>query len=104
MRILRDYRAANVRLTNERLAHILEHPEMAGAESHIEETLLRPDTVVQSLRDEHVSLYYRRYADTPVGNKLLCVVVKSVDGDAFVLTAYFTDTVKRGRTIWHAES
>ena len=104
MRILRDHRGNNLRLTDERLAHIREHPEMVGAMSRLEETLRTRDTVVQSAQDEHVHLYYRRYAATPVGDKLLCVVVKSGDDDRFILTAYFTDSVKRGRTIWRAES
>lgn len=30
MRVLRDYQGLSVRLTDERLAHILEHPEMNG--------------------------------------------------------------------------
>lgn len=32
MRILRDYEGREVRLTDERFAHILEHPEMVGLE------------------------------------------------------------------------
>jgi len=104
MRILRDYRATPIRLTDERRAHILEHEEMAGAEPLIGETLLHPDVVVQSLRDERVSLYHRYYTGTHVGDKFLCVVVKGGEGDAFVLTAYFTDRVKKGRILWNGRS
>jgi hypothetical protein len=38
--------------------------------------------------------------DTPVGDKLLCVVVKHAGDGSFVLTAYLTDTVKKGRLVW----
>ncbi len=39
MRVFRDYQGLAIRLTEERLAHILEHPEMAGMEEAIAETL-----------------------------------------------------------------
>ena len=42
MKILRDYEGREVRLTDERLAHILEHPEMVGLEDAIGDTLARP--------------------------------------------------------------
>ena len=51
MKLLRDFQGLEVRLTDERLAHILEHPEMAGMEPAIEETLLRPERVVASFSD-----------------------------------------------------
>lgn len=38
MKWLADYQGRQVRLTNERLRHVLEHPEMAGMESAIDET------------------------------------------------------------------
>ncbi len=40
MKILTDYKGEKVRLTDERLSHILEHPEMVNMEPAIEETLL----------------------------------------------------------------
>jgi hypothetical protein len=93
MRILRDFRGLEVRLTEERLEHILELPEMSGREVAIEETLLAPEQVLESLFDPEVRLYYRFYRMTMVGDKYLCVVVKMSQGDAFVLTAYLTDSV-----------
>jgi hypothetical protein len=47
-------------------------------------------------------LYYRYLATTLVGPKYLCVVVKVLPGDAFVITAYLTDNVKKGRVLWPA--
>ena len=100
MKVLHDYQGLAIRLTDERLAHILEHPEMADLEQAIEETLLRPERVTESFSDQTAKLYYRFYVKTLVGGKYLCVVVKTVDADAFVLTAYLTDKVKRGISIW----
>ena len=45
MRMLDDCFGHKVRLTDERLAHILEHPEMAGMAGEIERVLRRPQLV-----------------------------------------------------------
>lgn len=42
-----DYQGLAVRLTDERLAHILDHPEMVGLEAAISETLKQPALVTQ---------------------------------------------------------
>jgi len=103
MRIYVDYRGSRVRLTDERLAHILEHPEMRGMEAKIGETLAAPQRVLESLSDPRARLYYRFYVGTRVGNKFVCVVVKVLDGDAFIVTAYLAEKVKKGRQLWPRE-
>ena len=100
MRGLVDHQGHSIRLTQERLNHILARPEMVDMESQLEETLHNPEQVVQSTADPDVHLYYRRYTDTVVGDKLLCIVVKITAQDGFVITAYLTDKVKRGATLW----
>jgi hypothetical protein len=100
MKILVDYQGRPVRLTDERRQHILEHPEMAGMESALVETLRDPQLVIGSPADETATLNYRYYLHTLVGGKWLCVVVKYSDADAFVLTAYLTDKPKRGEVLW----
>jgi len=72
MRILRDFQGLEVRLTDERLAHILEHPEMMGSEAAIKNTLAYPERVVESLFDSEIRLYYRFYRGPIVGDKHLC--------------------------------
>ena len=104
MRILHDYQGLAIRLTDERLAHILEHPEMHGMEAAIGETLSHPQQVVQSFSDPEARLYYRHYVGTRVGNKWLSVVVKVKGGDAFILTAYLTDKIKQGVRLWPSEN
>jgi hypothetical protein len=61
MKQIPDYRNRLVRLTDERLQHILEHPEMSGLKAAIEETIQKPAAVVQSRSDVTVSLSYRYY-------------------------------------------
>ncbi len=100
MRLLRDHQGLEIRLTDERLTHILGHPEMADMEPTIEEALLHPQRVIESLSDPTVHLYYRFYFRTVVGGKFLCVVVKVAGAGAFVLTAYLTDRIKKGSPLW----
>jgi len=77
---------------------------MVGMEGAIQQTLVAPDAVIASFSDEHAHLYYRFYLATRVGDKYLCVIVKIVADDAFVLTAYLTDKIKKGRRIWPNET
>jgi hypothetical protein len=100
MILLRDYKGTVIRLTDERRAHILGHPEMSGLEQALAETLLSPERVVESLSDPTAALHYRFFLGTQVGDKWLCVVVKYTALDAFVLTAYLTDKIKKGIQLW----
>jgi len=104
VKLLHDHEGRTIRLTDERLKHILEHPEMNRMSRAIEETLSNPKRVIQSMSDPDAHLYYRFYIGTRVGDKYLCVVVKIRQQDAFVLTAYLTDTVKKGKVIWPRKS
>ena len=59
----------SVRLTDERLAHILEHPEMAGMEDELARVLQSPSEVRLSRSDDNVRLFYEFYTQTQwVGN------------------------------------
>jgi len=100
MKTLQDCFGRTVRLTDERLAHILEHPEMRDLGTEIERVLLHPQLVRRSRTDEAVRLFYEFYAQTIVGGKWLCVVVKYEEMDAFVVTAYLTDKPKAGEDLW----
>jgi len=97
---IRDCFGRAVRLTDERMAHILEHPEMKEMGAEIERALTDPQTVRRSRSDDAVRLFYEFYARTIVGSKWLCVVVKYFVDDAFVVTAYLTDKPKTGEILW----
>jgi len=87
-------------VTEERLAHILDHPEMEEMAAEIERVLRQPQLVRRSRSDVTVRLFYEFYAQTLVGGKWLCVVVKYAENDAFVITAYLTDNPKAGEELW----
>jgi len=73
---------------------------MSGQIGRIQDTLASPGMVVRSRTDPDVELFYRHYDTTPVTEKYLCVVVKVLVDDAFIITTYFTDTIKRGEVLW----
>ncbi len=73
---------------------------MAPMRERLEETIATPESVVESLSDAAARLYYRFYQRTIVGGKYLCAVVRVSPDDAFVVTAYLTDRIKKGKIIW----
>ena len=96
-----DVRGKPIRLTEERLRHLeTDHPEMQGQVDRIAEVLASPEGIVSSRSDSSVELYYKLYQETPVTTKFLCVVVKNPGDDGFMITAYYTDTVKKGAVVW----
>ena len=101
MRRLEDFYHRHIDLTGERQRHIEnDHPEMAGQIEKIKQTLLEPEQIVRSRIDPEVELFYRYYDNTPVSEKYLCVVLKTLIDRRFIITAYFTDTVKEGDVLW----
>ena len=99
MILFKDYAGQTVRLTDERRRHLLSHPEMAGLEPLLERAIAAPQRVVRSRTDGTVLLYYRNAFTPQFGAKLLCVVVKHILTDSFVITAYLTDKIKVGETL-----
>ena len=101
MQLLKDLHNRSIRLTAERRRHLeTAHPEMVDEVSRVAETLANPDTIVRSRTDEMVELFYKHYPSTPVTDKVLCTVVKALPNDHFIITAYDTDTIKRGDVLW----
>jgi hypothetical protein len=90
-----DERGNEVRLTDERLRHLLRrHPEMAFLMHRFDETLARPDAVRSSRSSPTVQLYYRLYPDLRGRNRYICLVVKRGTSYSFILTAYLARRIK----------
>ncbi len=101
MMIFEDYKGRSIRLSDERLYHLeTQHPEMINQLERISEILMGPDRVIQSRTDETVELFYKQYSITPVSEKFLCLVVKTLLTDSFIITVYYTDTIKKGAILW----
>jgi len=71
------------------------HPSVAGMVKEVKLTLVNPDEIRRSRYNNSIYLYYKRLDD-----RLICVVAKHLDEEGFVVTAYLTDKIKRGETIW----
>jgi hypothetical protein len=89
-----------VTLTRDRWRMIIrfKHPALAGHEQDVQECLEAPRVVRESVTDANVHLYY-----TASGRAYVCVVVAPTESDdRFVVTAYFTKEIKKGRELWTA--
>ncbi len=72
------------------------HPALAGKESELRACLKSPVLIRESAKEPEVHLYY-----TASGTAHLCVVTAPADGDErFVVTAYFTENIKKGKELW----
>ncbi len=101
MKWFKDVKNRQIRLTDEREEHIVtDHPEMFGQTDKIENTLMEPETIIKSRTDPEVEMFFRHYNSTPITEKFLCIIVKVLVDDLFIITAYFTDTIKRGEVLW----
>lgn len=102
---IRDYQGQLIRLTATQWSHILQSRSfMVGMQSAIQGALESPEEVRKDRDDpDSVRLYYRRYTNTPAGDKLVCVVVKFLENDAFILTAFPTGRIRRGELVWPKE-
>ena len=100
MERLDDCFGRTVRLTDERLAHILEHPEMRDLAAELKLALRQPRLVRRSRSDPAARLFYDYLERTGMGGKWLCVVVKHAEDDAVVVTPYLTDRPKDGEVLW----
>ncbi|MBI5253537.1 MAG: hypothetical protein HY930_03955 [Euryarchaeota archaeon] len=72
---------------------------MLNQEERIKETLTQPRIIKRSNYIETVLLYYRLYGQTPVTRKYL-LVVQITNSIGYVKTAFYTDRIKKGETIW----
>ena len=89
-----------VSLNEDRWRHVLEHPEMKNQLGRIKETVVNPDEVRESVHDPSVLLFYKLYEETLVTEKYLIVVIKTLNREGFIVTAFFTDRVKKGGVVW----
>jgi hypothetical protein len=71
------------------------HPALRGREAEIERVLKDPDEVRLSRKDAEVFLFYRSSVA-----RWLCAVARREDGTGFLITAYPTDNIKIGDTVW----
>lgn len=78
-----------VRLTEVQWAHIAsKHREILDQKGKIIQTLENPDIVYYSSLENNYQ-YCKHFEETPVTQKYLLLVVKHLNGEGFVITAFF---------------
>jgi hypothetical protein len=85
-------------LTRDRWREIVrfKHPALAGHENAVRDCVRDPEVLGASAKDGNVHPYYRSIDDGYV-----CVVVGGDDPeDRFVVTVYFTKSIKKGQKLW----
>ena len=75
----------------------VKHPDIADLETEIKQALATPDEIRRSSRDPNILLFYlvlkkKRWA---------VAVARQLNNDGFLITAYQTDAIKEGESIWH---
>lgn len=83
-----------VYLTKERWRHIQKHPEMSNELERIKETLIKPLIVKKVDFDKNLR-YYFSYVKNSATAKYILVLVKYLNGKGFVITAFYTNKIKR---------
>jgi hypothetical protein len=76
---------------------IVKHPDMAELCDLVQETLRDPDEIRSSSHDVNILLFYRSHRE----NRWVVAVARKLNGDGFLITAYQTDAIKEGESIWH---
>ena len=89
-----------IKLDEDRWKHVLEHPEMKNQIRRIKETLVTPDEIRESVHTPSIWMFYKLYPHSPVSEKYMLVIVEVSDGEGFIVTAFFTDKVKKGGLLW----
>lgn len=85
-----------IRLTEERWFHIIEnHDDLAGYYDEVLQTIEGPDLILKGYKDTLISL-------RKMNLKLyLSIVYKETSKtDGFIITAYFTSSIKKEAIIW----
>ena len=76
---------------------IVKHPDIESLLGLVQEALQTPDEIRCSSRDPNVLLFYLTHRE----NRWVVAVARKLNGDGFLITAYQTDAIKEGETLWH---
>ena len=77
---------------------VKKHDALARLADEVSVTLQQPNYIRASREDDYVLLYY-----APYGKYYLCAVCRHLNGDGFLITAYLTDRIKKGDTVYEAD-
>ena len=95
MQIVFSLNGVPIRLTNERWDHIIRrHPEMSRYKDNVLEAITQPDIIQQGDVGTLLAIKKEKV-------KYLVVVYKDVSNrDGFIITAYFSERLRRRLILW----
>jgi hypothetical protein len=76
---------------------IVKHPDIADLEVEVRQAIANPDEIRRSSRDPNLLLFYLILKE----KRWVVAVARRLNGDGFLITAYQTDAIKEGVTLWH---
>lgn len=84
-----DKSRRKIRLTKRQWSHICKkHPEVEDFEM-IENVLIYPDKIINNYYDKTNVRYYKYFKEREKPNQYLLVIIKYLNGDGYVITAFF---------------
>ncbi len=90
-----DKTGRKIRLTKKQWSHITKkHPQVASYHEEIKETLKNPLKITDYGIDEEVGYYYKYLKHKISTEKYLLVIVKYLNEDGFVISAFFEKHIK----------
>jgi len=89
-----DKSGRKIHLSKERWSHIRKkHPEIKEWEL-IKEALKNSDKMIDDEFVESIRYFYKFHKHEKKPNRYLCVIINYLNGEAYVVTAYFTKDIK----------
>ncbi len=89
-----DKTGKKIHLSKERWNHIRKkHPEVEEAEE-VEQTIRNPDKIERYDFDETIDHYHKYFKHKKSPAKYLFVSVKYLNGEGYIVTAFFTKNIK----------
>ena len=89
-----DKSGRKLRLTKRQWSHIRKkHPEVENFED-IEQTLKNPLKIINYSLDETIAYYYKYFKHRIFSDKYLLVLVKYLNGEGYIITAYFEEYIR----------
>lgn len=91
-----DKTERKIRLTDKQWKHITSqsspHAYMTNFLEETKETLIKPEKIISSIYDDYKASYYKYYK---AQERILRVIVRYLNGEGFVVTAYFVGRIAK---------
>ncbi|MBA3064735.1 hypothetical protein FP803_04835 [Candidatus Woesearchaeota archaeon] len=88
-----DKTRRRIRLTKKQWAHIKQHHAEIENPEEIEKTLQNPDSIILDERED-VENFFKFFKHKKQKSKFLKVIVRFLNTESYVITAYFVRTIK----------